>query len=994
MNLNVNSAFKGSSQGLSQNQKEISANQEAPVNHSVLQSIPQSVPQNADNLSGLGKVVNLAKGLGNGILGAFKYVAGWQAPAAPPPLPSNIQSMNIQPMVISSEEELEEDIELDKDLDLEEAEESQDAHELPSNSANSKNQAAANHAAGANLPSSQANHAIPPPIHAIPIDQSTDDEDDGLEDDEFYDFHDAEGLENQVSKQVPKSEPKLDNHDLNHVSLKKIPALTIPAFSKSHLDVPLIESLEPEKENISEKESNPIDSTLNAKDLSTYSSLKEDFDSKPSLTDNIFSMAKNAMNYTKKFIFPFQEEKDKKNLILPKGAEIMQTPLIANMVQIPNASAMGQSAPLQPPVQNLAPAPLLPILPQSQPVSAPVNLSAPAQAAPVLPPGPVLPANAPVQPQIVSAQASAPASALPAANGAAPAPADPAAVIPAPAPAPAPAPVPQAPLDPIVELKRVKSRAASAPTTKDASQEILSDILATYNNFPKIYQTQPPATLTSSLAKDASGKYLIEPYKGTDETVYYRIKVTYSVVAKHIDPTQPDEVIQFTRTISTNSTNPEDAILISINFKNHMCELSKKIANMGSSLDSADQDFLTHSKTSRIFSFNFSKNAAGRLSQLQSIQVESTTDKTKKFQFNIPAPAPGTSKKYLYDMKSKKYAEAKAEDLKKGCPLGSIVYDTEDEIILHKKDYQIQQDEHYDNLLQQKDLVDAYIAKKKSEIESMKSEFNKLKENFIETTFFQWLSKDIKLKKEYEKVKDEAVICQQINSQKKFTAKEIEKLPPKMQQFIQVQSDLQKMTSDRDIVEQHLMQIKSLKPQQPVNNASADDSAKIDAAQKEILKLYKASLSNPNVALPAVNEAIDDALLDEFINVIDSKKGMLSKQVELKEKLLNTIQGSITKEQESFNKHLEKLTQFNDDIKMHAMHLEGLRTRAKQKLTGSVAVPLFDKQLAQKVQKNLSFLDNLMKEIQKNDKAIDKIMDKLEVVGAHGGSSQSTVVVG
>lgn len=664
--------------------------------------------------------------------------------------------------------------------------------------------------------------------------------------------------------------------------------------------------------------------------------------------------------------------------VVPPPAEVPVKDAAAPSVEVPAKGATPPSKDAEPLPANL-PGNLQPANPPLNPPPVTPSVNPPGNTPPV-PPTVSLPVPPPVNPPV-----NPPGNLQPVNTPPVPPP-NPPPLNPNPL-NPVPAVVPGAAANPpnlAAEMQRIQTISDNASNSPTSSQEILIDFLNTFKKFNNDFEMP---TLVANLKMNAKDQYEVEPFKlGDDDKTYFRIKVIYIVIAKSKTPPFTPKEMVLERTISTNGTTPEEAIMIASKFKFNVSELAKKAAGLphSSDFDGMDPAYETAAASSRRFSFKFSYNADKHISHLESISVTNAAGEKKDHSISF-----NPENKYIYRAKSHDY-EPKSSPNEDDFA-GRLTFDTEEEAILYTKGYSIENENLY-NQLQKENRAHEYIKSTITEIKKKEDEFTSLKATFIKEPYFKmrpfsrWLKSYGKVTqtKDSERIQSEADIYKEVQAGNQISKDEFKKLSRNMQDFVNLKNEIKSNKASQKAVISNL-NADLIKLDQKLNSIKGGKLDPKDASElKELLREYEiedAVLQDPNKT--------PQELIDMGKKAIAQVKKDQLQEIADKEKYLKKIQKNITEEQLGFNKRLGDLRKANQDIKMQVDQLRQLRDKAYLILNGNSTND--QKTEANKVIKSVGDLKKLEENFHKNDLAIKDLISILKIVGADKNPPQELV---
>jgi hypothetical protein len=482
---------------------------------------------------------------------------------------------------------------------------------------------------------------------------------------------------------------------------------------------------------------------------------------------------------------------------------------------------------------------------------------------------------------------------------------------------------PPAPLNPTTELARIKELADEAPTSAEPTQEILADILKT---FKKLGYKDKDIKMTAQLGKEGK-RFEVEPFTiDKSDKVYYRIKAKYEITAQGNGKSK--ETLSFERVISTDATTPEDAIAVAAHFTQTVTGLALKDAKIPGSntLANIDAKFETKAMSNRSFSFQFARNAAGRITHLERIQVGNEKDKDKA----ELAVKSDSQSKFIYNFKDQN-PPIKVEDERTDRDLlpGQMLFNTEEEAWLQRNGYTIKQSDNlYEELSAKKSLAEHYQTIL-DEIKKKEEEFAKVKATFIQEPLIKWMNKATITPETKQALADAEELAKGVSNTPR------EGISPNMQKFVQLKKMLDEYEEMQKGCENDLAELKEKDP------ANKEAEAEIKSQIKQI-----------------------------------------SSAIATKYNELDQLEQAIGKDQSAFNDRLGQLHRINEDIRVRVEQLKQLRKEAEKVLGGTSADER--KQEAQELVKTVSDkkLAELKGNMKQHKKAINTILDHLKNYGA------------
>lgn len=272
-------------------------------------------------------------------------------------------------------------------------------------------------------------------------------------------------------------------------------------------------------------------------------------------------------------------------------------------------------------------------------------------------------------------------------------------------------------IPPVEELEKIRGTAANKAIDENASsQQILADMIKEckalgYTTF------ESKADLGG---ESTGGRYEIKPYTmdSSPGKTFYQIKVKYELTAQApADKDWPPENFEFERTIYTTATNPEDAIRLAMQFKQTVIEYAIKD-------ESTFNEFDTFAMSSRSFTFDFSRNASGTMTHLNSIQAYSGIGGNQEKMERKETP-PSSTEKYFFNKDS-----TGVEKLEEGhTPPGSLVFDSKEVAEIYQKGFSVV-DQDYNDLIE-KGIEKDYALNLQQEIKKGQQKFEELAKEFI-----------------------------------------------------------------------------------------------------------------------------------------------------------------------------------------------------------------------------------------------------------------------
>ncbi len=191
--------------------------------------------------------------------------------------------------------------------------------------------------------------------------------------------------------------------------------------------------------------------------------------------------------------------------------------------------------------------------------------------------------------------------------------------------------------------KSLKSRAEGGESSQAILQNLKQQLLADGYSPNNI-------AIDGNLKRDSNNAFLIEPYVHPDSgKICYAIEVTYLVFAKRQEnPLRDPGMLSFNRTISTDATNPEDAIVLAQQFLETVCDHAQNS-------DSSDR-YNQAAMQTRTFSFAFARNQLGQLDALSEISIPSDSKPSSGDPAQLKRAIPPQEKRerYYYDETEKK----------------------------------------------------------------------------------------------------------------------------------------------------------------------------------------------------------------------------------------------------------------------------------------------------------------------------------------------------
>lgn len=266
-------------------------------------------------------------------------------------------------------------------------------------------------------------------------------------------------------------------------------------------------------------------------------------------------------------------------------------------------------------------------------------------------------------------------------------------------------------------LNRIRGNAASKAMDENASsQQILADMIKEckalgYTTF------EPKADLGG---ESTGGGYEIKPYTmdSSPGKTFYQIKVKYELTAQApADKGWPPENFEFKRTIYTTATNPEDAIRLAMQFKQTVIEYATKD-------ESTFNEFDTFAMSSRSFTFDFSRNASGTMTHLNSIQAYSGIGRNQEKMERKETP-PSSTEKYFFNKGSTGVKKLEEDHT----PPGSLVFDSKEVAEIYQKGFSVVDQDYSD--LSEKGIERDYALKLQQEIKKSQQKFDELAKEFI-----------------------------------------------------------------------------------------------------------------------------------------------------------------------------------------------------------------------------------------------------------------------
>lgn len=528
---------------------------------------------------------------------------------------------------------------------------------------------------------------------------------------------------------------------------------------------------------------------------------------------------------------------------------------------------------------------------------------------------------------------------------------------------PPPPPPPPPPLVLEDEMMRIQQIADKASDTSDSSRIILKDFLSTFKKFPKEFE-EP--VVDAELEKNQNGQFNIEPFQLNDPSkTYYGIKVTYTVTVKYKDHSKPDKKLKFVRKISTNATNPEDAVIMASKFKHSVCEIAKNGAGMAceNEFKGIDPEF----ETAKSFFFKFSYNADQRISNLLSLAVVVGEKKKEK------SITTDQSKKYAYNPQTNDFYEAKTP-LKEEDFAGRLMFDSEEEALMYTKGYHFVNDNLYDQLQKENRTAD-HVKTVMDDIQSQSKKYDELYATFIKQPYFKWLKRFWKVSQtpDTERIQLESDIYKDVKEGKGVSDKELKKLSPNMQNFVNLNKEIEEAKNNFKSTDKELNKDLNSLDQLSRKGAKLEDDEESDL--KDLLKKYGTA---------------DDVLQDkkrttqDFIELgkkaIEQARSNHLNEMALKDKDLKEIQRQIVGEQVGFNKRLGDMRKVNGEIRIKINQLKDLKNKAELVLAGN---PTKDEaNQARQLDKSIGNLKKLEDQYQANDREINQLIGNLKLVGA------------
>lgn len=265
-------------------------------------------------------------------------------------------------------------------------------------------------------------------------------------------------------------------------------------------------------------------------------------------------------------------------------------------------------------------------------------------------------------------------------------------------------------------LNKIREDAARKAIDENASsQQILADMIKECKALG--YTTcEPKADLGG---ESTGGRYEIKPYTmdSSPGKTFYQIKVKYKLTAQAPDKGWPPENFEFERTIYTTATNPEDAIRLAMQFKQTVIHYATKDESTFNAFD-------TFAMSSRSFTFDFSRNASGTMTHLNSIQAYSGIGENQKKMERKETP-PSSTEKYFFNKDS-----TGVEKLEEGhTPPGSLVFESKEVAEIYQKGFSVVDQDYND--LREKGIEKDYALKLQQEIKKSQQKFDELAKEFI-----------------------------------------------------------------------------------------------------------------------------------------------------------------------------------------------------------------------------------------------------------------------
>lgn len=529
------------------------------------------------------------------------------------------------------------------------------------------------------------------------------------------------------------------------------------------------------------------------------------------------------------------------------------------------------------------------------------------------------------------------------------------------------------PSNPIDPMQAIRDLAKNAPSSKQSSQEILGDMI----NKLKDQGYNTNIKVNSELATNTK-KFEVEPFQVSGET-FYRVKVTYEVVAEKPGTPPTQEKLSFSRTISTSGTNPEDAILIATEFKDTVCGYALKIGKEPHPFDKVSNDFEDFAKSSKTFSFQFAKNAAGNISHLKSISVSNNKDKTSITHTVDSNDQP----KYVYNYKRHSYEETQSQE--EEINPGLQFFGNQSLKLIHERGISVKNEDFSQELLKRGDALVQHGARLYEEIQKKSEEFARIKADFIKEPSYSLFNKLFRKKAQPEPGVTEAFNHFKANAHAFHKLTQLGEYDPvnladlkdassEIQKYADIKNNIIELRNKRKTIDDHAKEFEALM-EKIEEDPDIIESLGFDDAQDfwEKVENYIPH-DDPRLADKEIPE-----IIAECLKAIEDEAKATTGLIVARRKELKALEVKIKQTQGSFNEQLKEMSQVNRDLAVKIAELKDLQTKAEDIVGNAGYTDQAKKAEAQKLVDLISkdTIKELEEQYGKPQKVIDIILTSL-----------------
>ncbi len=285
------------------------------------------------------------------------------------------------------------------------------------------------------------------------------------------------------------------------------------------------------------------------------------------------------------------------------------------------------------------------------------------------------------------------------------------------------------------------AKLAGNPPADQSTQSVLVNMIQYIKEDPKFEGAEITIRADLAKVKDKNGKdqgFDLELFDNNNQ-INYQIKATYIVEVRNPDGTT-QEFAPLERKIWAETKDPQQALRAAAEFKQIVVDLANQAVHNSSSLfQGGNGDFLGKAMKERTFflGFDSTNSATNPFASLSSIQLTNSDSKDKKELTHVIDP--NRQKKVIMNLEDGSYKVLTSSEQTQRFVPGKQVILTESEAIAYKGSKDLQHEDLLYKHLTNKERFHNYMENVQEKIYSYKKEYETRKNDFLKTSFFNFL---------------------------------------------------------------------------------------------------------------------------------------------------------------------------------------------------------------------------------------------------------------